>query len=136
MWKGSKEAKGYRLLKWDVVKTLLRPVDQGLQIFNKNISLFLLPFNDSVRDNGAGTQNQIALSHQIRCSRRYLYSFIEQSLKTDFYHHVLSGHYPKKVRFFIWELNHSCINTFDKLQRRSPCLYISPSCCPMCSLFI
>lgn len=40
--------------------------------------------------------------------------------------------HPQRAKFFIWELNHSCLNTHDKLQRKSPNIVLSPSSCPMC----
>lgn len=39
---------------------------------------------------------------------------------------------PQRVKFFVWELSHSCSNTQDKLQLNSPSIALSPSCCPMC----
>lgn len=50
----------------------------------------------------------------------------------DLYIAIWKGSYPKKVKFYIWELSHSCLNTYDKLQRRSPWISLSPSCCILC----
>lgn len=36
------------------------------------------------------------------------------------YQSIWSASYPKKVKFFIWGLQHTCLNTHDNLQTRSP----------------
>lgn len=40
----------------------------------------------------------------------------------------LEGKYRKKVKFLVWELSHSRLNTLDKLQRRCSWWSISPWC--------
>lgn len=42
---------------------------------------------------------------------------------TDLYLSIWKGSYPKKVKIFIGELSHSCLNTQDKLQGRSQLLH-------------
>ena len=39
--------------------------------------------------------------------------------------------YPKKIKFHLWELNHTCLNTLDRLQR-SFWWALSTKCCSLC----
>ncbi|KAK9086501.1 hypothetical protein Syun_028895 [Stephania yunnanensis] len=41
---------------------------------------------------------------------------------------------PSKAKFFGWLLLHGGLNTYEKLQRRMPHLFISPHCCFMCMM--
>lgn len=38
----------------------------------------------------------------------------------DLYKSIWKATYPRKVKFLLWELSHSCFIKFDKLQRRCP----------------
>lgn len=40
--------------------------------------------------------------------------------KEQLYQSIWKGKNPTRVKFITWELTHSCINTYDKLQSRSP----------------
>lgn len=57
---------------------------------------------------------------------------LSSPINNDFYSNLWKGPMPKKVKFFIWELSHSCINTTDTIQRRFPGSSLSPSRCSMC----
>lgn len=54
------------------------------------------------------------------------------SPREDLYSIVWKDQYPKKVKIFLWELSLGAINTTDRLQRRMPYMYLSPSWCHMC----
>lgn len=42
---------------------------------------------------------------------------------------IWKDHYPKKIKFLLWEMNHKAINTCDLLQLRLPYLVPSPHWC-------
>lgn len=54
------------------------------------------------------------------------------SSKDPLYSIIWAGHSPKKVNFFMWELSYNSINTYDKLQHRTPWMSLSPNCCTIC----
>lgn len=40
--------------------------------------------------------------------------------------------YPKRVKFLLWEMTNSCLNTMERLQKRCPWINLSPSWCCLC----
>lgn len=65
------------------------------------------------------------LINQIPCVTCYL-------VRTEFYSQSWMGCLPQKFKIFVWKHSHECVDTFDKLQQKSPWLTISPSCGHLC----
>lgn len=48
------------------------------------------------------------------------------------YKKIWKFHCPKRIKFLIWEICYSCLNTLDRLQIRCPWISLSPSWCCLC----
>lgn len=57
-----------------------------------------------------------------------LTSNVEQHL-LPLYNRIWTDKYPKKVKFFCWELGHNAVNTQGLVQKMHPHIVISPNCC-------
>lgn len=56
-------------------------------------------------------------------------------VNTSLFSTIWKGFYTKKIKVFLWKLNHGGINTADCLKRRIH-FYLSPSWCFTCKMLV